>query len=377
MSQRTLEGVAIETGSVPSGTRKLDILRLTLEQGGPGFCQFALNNACNANCGFCGFARDSLPKDRWEFVEGKAALDAVEILYRQGIRYLVLTGGEPTLHPDLLAIVRRAAELEMKVVIVTNGGLLRPHKIQQLAEAGLSSFIISIDAASAEVHDRNRGIPDLCKKIRKANSVISGIGLCTTASVTMSRLVDYDALPDFLASLGFEAVTFSYPLTQLGSSFLSYSSSELVDYTKKELLQAFDKIKGIKKRFRVVNPTPAIEEMQRFLRDEEQRFPCLGGYRYFYLDWNLLLWRCHYWEEPMCSIYEFDSSKLIRDGCTRCMIDCYRDSSVMQHIGVSAHDAYQAFRRGKPLDGGRALMRTGNLGSIRAVLEELPWLLRF
>ncbi len=79
----------------------------------------------------------------------------------------------------------------------------------------------------------------------------------------------------------------------------------------------------------------------------------------------------------MCSIYEFDSSKLIRDGCTRCMIDCYRDSSVMQHIGVSAHDAYQAFRRGKPLDGGRALTRTGNLGSIRAVLEELPWLLRF
>ncbi len=90
-----------------------------------------------------------------------------------------------------------------------------------------------------------------------------------------------------------------------------------------------------------------------------------------------MLWRCHYWEEPMCSIYEFDNTKLVRDGCTRCMIDCYRDASVMQHIAVSAHDAYQAFRHGKPLDGGRALMRTGNLGSIRAVLEELPWLWRF
>jgi len=45
----------------------------------------------------------------------------------------------------------------------------------------------------------------------------------------------------------------------------------------------------------------------------------------FYLDWKLNLYRCHFWETPMCNIYEFDQSKLIRDGCTRCMIDCYRD----------------------------------------------------
>jgi hypothetical protein len=87
--------------------------------------------------------------------------------------------------------------------------------------------------------------------------------------------------------------------------------------------------------------------------------------------------RCHYWEEPMCSIYEFDGSQRIRDGCTRCMIDCYRDSSVMQQVGVSAHDAWQALRRGELRESARALARPGNRGSIRALLEELPWLLRF
>ena len=50
--------------------------------------------------------------------------------------------------------------------------------------------------------------------------------------------------------------------------------------------------------------------MQRFLRDEPQQYPCLGGYRYFYLDWKLQLWRCHFWEEPLCSIYDFDETKL-------------------------------------------------------------------
>jgi MoaA/NifB/PqqE/SkfB family radical SAM enzyme len=354
-----------------------DILGLVLRSGGPGFCQFALNNACNANCGFCSFARDSLPKARWEFVPRRGAFDALDILDRNGIRYLVLTGGEPTLHPDLVAIVERAAGLGMKVMLVTNGGLLKPHKIEEWIGAGVSSLIISIDAADRATHEANRDLPGVCERIRDANCVLDRLGVHATASVTMSRLVDYRALPDFLRSLGFRSVTFSYPLTHLGSNFLGFSSSHLVDYTPEELLAAFDAIKAMKKRFLVVNPTPSIEEMQRHIRGEEQRFPCLGGYRFFYLDWKLMLWRCHFWEEPMCSIDEFDGTLLVRDGCSRCRIDCYRDSSVMQHIAVSVHDAYQALRRGRMAEAGRALTRQGNLGSLRAVTEELPWLLRF
>jgi len=67
----------------------------------------------------------------------------------------------------------------------------------------------------------------------------------------------------------------------------------------------------------------------------------------------------------------------VRDGCTKCMIDCYRDSSVMQHVGVSVHDAYQSLKRGRFSDGVAALTRRGNLGSLHAVLEQLPWLLKF
>jgi MoaA/NifB/PqqE/SkfB family radical SAM enzyme len=352
-------------------------LRLLLEDGGPGFCQFALNNACNARCGFCGFALDKLPRKDWHYVERDGALEAIDILYRQAVRYLVLTGGEPMLHPDLLKIVQRASDLGMKVLLVTNAGLLKPHRIRELVAAGLSSFIISIDAADAETHERNRGLPGVCERIREAIVVIDDLGLHSTASVTMSRLVDYEALPDFLKSLGFKAVTFSYPLTKLDSNFLSFSDSDLVSYSDAELLQAFEQVKALKKRFPVVNPTASLTEMQRYVRGEEQRFPCLGGFQYFYLDWHLDLWRCHNWDRPMCHIKDFDGSQRVRDGCTKCTIDCYRDSSVMQHVGVSVHDAYQSFKRGHLREGAAALTRKGNLGSVHAVLEQLPWLLKF
>ncbi|MGE4064361.1 MAG: hypothetical protein AB7E79_13425, partial [Rhodospirillaceae bacterium] len=206
---------------------------------------------------------------------------------------------------------------------------------------------------------------------------IQELGVHSTASVTMSKLVDYEALPDFLKSLGFNAVTFSYPLTGLESNFLGFSTSELVNYSREDLLAAFAKVRKLKSRMQVLNPTASIEEMERFATGGEQKYPCLGGYRYFYLDWDLMMWRCHNWAQPLCHIRDFDETKLVRDGCTKCMIDCYRDSSVMHHIGVSLHDSYQAFKRGRVGDGVKALTRKGNLGSIGSVLEELPWLLKF
>jgi MoaA/NifB/PqqE/SkfB family radical SAM enzyme len=368
------EGAA---GSAPSRSRTWDTLRLVASSGGPGRCEFALNNACNANCGFCNFARDSLPKERWEYVSRQGAFDAIDILYRQGIRYLILTGGEPTLHPHLVDIIGHAAGKGMKPMMVSNAGLFKARRLRAYAEAGLSSFVISIDAANAQAHEANRGLPGVCEKIREANREIESLGMIATASVTLSRLLDLDALPPFLDELGFKAVTFSYPLTNLNSSFLGYRDSDLVEFTPEELIALFDKVKALKSRMHVVNPTRSLEEMQRFLRNEPQRFPCLGGFRYFYLDWKLRLWRCHFWEEPMCSIYDFDDSKIVRDGCTRCMIDCYRDASTMQHIAVSAHDAVRALRGGDIVGAAKALGRKGNAGSIHAVLEELPWLARF
>ncbi len=363
--------------SPANGTNKFDILSLVFQQGGPGFVQFALNNACNAKCGFCNFALDRLPKKNWVYADGQRSKDALDILYREGIRYIVLTGGEPTLHPHLTEIARHGTGLGIKMMLVTNAGLLKPEKIYELTDAGISSFIISVDAADEEVHERNRGLPGVCDKIREANRVCKELKVHTTASVTMSRLVDYDALPDFLQSLGFTSVVFSYPLTYLPGFFLGYRDTDLVDYTSEELEAAYQKVIDLKMRMQVLNPKLSLQEMQRFVRKEEQRYPCLAGYRFFFLDWDLQLWRCHHWEEPMCSVFDFDQSKLIRDGCTRCMINCYRDSSLMQHVAVSVHDSYQALRKGNLGEAAKALSRRVNVDSLRAVMEELPWIAKF
>ncbi|MEW5744975.1 MAG: radical SAM protein [Nitrospirota bacterium] len=352
------------------------MLRLVLEEGGPGFCQFAITDACNARCAFCSFARDALSVGERSYAAPEAAAAAIDILSRRGIRYLVITGGEPLLHPHLEGIVGHAAVRGMRVLLVTNGALLTEQRIQALAGAGLSGFIISIDAMDEEAHETNRGLPGVCRKIGEANGLIKRWRMSSTASVTMSRLVDYDAVPAFLRSLGFSSVTFSYPLEHLASSFRGYAPSELVSYRDDELIEAFEAVKRLKKRFAVVNPTPSLEEMQRFVRKEPQRYPCLAGYKYFYLDWNLDLWRCHNGGNPLCSVFDFDGSQCVRDGCTRCMIDCYRDSSVMHQVGIALHDAYLSLRAFRPGAAAQALLNRSTFGSLRAVIEEFTWIRR-
>ena len=190
----------------------------------------------------------------------------------------------------------------------------------------------------------------MCARIRAANAKARAAGVTTLASVTMNRLIgDYDRLVPFLEDLGFSAVTFSYPRsTPHGSGSLVYSeTSGLVDYSREELLDAFGKVAELAKRgFPVLNPGPSRDDMARHLRGEPERIPCYGGYKYFYMDWKYDLYRCESWDERMCSVWDFETAPLVRDGCTACMTDCYRDTSVMLHFAVSLGDAAQALRRG-------------------------------
>ena len=353
------------------------LLRDVLDHGGPGYLQFAITNICNAKCDFCGFAVDRFDPKQRRSVTLQEARDVIDIAVRNHIGYLLFVGGEPLVHRDLRAMVRYAAEKGVHPMVCTNGSLWTEQNMRQLAADGFSSVIMSIDSHEVVKHEKNRGLPEVCRKIKHANSVFEQLGIQTTASVTASKLIDdYDKLPPFLQDLGFRSCTFSYPLTALASSYLSFSDSSLVSYRAEELIGVFERIKQMKRKsgFPVVNPTESLTEMQRHLRGDREKFGCLGGHKYFYLDWNLNLYRCHFWERPMCSIYEFDQSKIIRDGCTRCMIDCYRDPSVLQFVAISASDAWQNAKRGKFLQAARHIFDRRNITSLKAVWEDRKWI---
>lgn len=357
------------------GTLKL--IGEVLNHGGPGMLQFAITNICNADCGFCGFRRSQFDPKLRRSVTLEEAKRVIDIAVKNHMGYLVLFGGEPMVHRDIRAMTRHATERGLRTIITSNGSLFNDENMRGLADDGLSSVVMSVDTHDIAGHEKNRGLPGVCQKLKHANEFFHSVGVQTTASVTLSRLVeDYESLPPFLEMLGFKSCTFSYPMTSLASSYFAYSSSGLVNYPTEELIGLFEKIKVMKERtrFPVANPTESLDEMQRHLRGEKEKFGCLGGHKYFYVDWNLDLWRCHFWDKPMCKVWEWDDSKIIRDNCTRCTIDCYRDASVMHFTAINVSDAWNNLKKGNLAGAAKNIFDSRNLISMKAVWKNREWI---
>lgn len=341
-----------------------------VSRGGPAICNIAVTNSCNATCEFCNFAHDKNKVGTLRWIDADRFAAALDILYARDIRYINFFGGETLLHPRLPDLVATAVRKGMGAIVITNGWLL-PKRLDELARAGLRTVAISIDSARMEEHETNRGLKGLGRRIVEANARMKTLGMQSFAQVTISRLVnDYRALIPALRELGFSALTFSYPQnTALGSTTLAWSGdSKLVNFAPDELVRAFDAADALRAEFPVNNPRPSIRDMQRHLRGEPEHFECYAGYKSFYMDWNFDIWRCDRWAEPMCSVWDFAQTPLIRDKCTACIADCYRDSSVMLHFAVSLGDAFDQFARGEIWAALKTMANRRNFESLGAIM---------
>jgi MoaA/NifB/PqqE/SkfB family radical SAM enzyme len=338
----------------------------------PAVCDVSVTNVCNAACDFCGFARDKTLIGAARYLDAEAFGRALPILHRRGIRFLTLQGGEPLVHPEIVRLVGLTVSAGVSCAVITNGWFL-PRYIEGLAEAGLSRLIVSIDSADLAAHERNRGLEGLERRIAGGIARARELGLPVQASVTVNRLVNYDELPDSLRRFGFDDVSFSYPRREpFGSTSLVYGSSDLVDLDRDELLAALDAITRLRKQFPVLNPRASLAEVARFVRGEEQSVPCIGGYKYFYLDWHLDIWRCEAWDEPMGSVFDLDRIADQREPCNACMMACYRNASMLMHAAVSAVDAARALAAGRIGQAAASLFRRSVAQSVWALGQEIP-----
>jgi len=108
----------------------------------PILAQIVPTRRCNLDCGYCNeYDKTSDP------VPLETMLSRIDRLADLGTTIITLSGGEPTMHPDLDAMIARIRERGAIATLITNGLLLTPQRIQRLNRAGLDYLQISIDNA--------------------------------------------------------------------------------------------------------------------------------------------------------------------------------------------------------------------------------------
>ena len=103
-----------------------------------------------------------------------------------GVVHVGLTGGEPSLRPDLDEIVRHASEADLYSHLVTAGMPLDEPGLARLADLGLRSVQVSIQAAGAEASDRVAGVKSFERKVEFCRAV-RRLGLPLTLNVVLHR----------------------------------------------------------------------------------------------------------------------------------------------------------------------------------------------
>ena len=104
-----------------------------------------LTHSCNLRCAFC-YAQKTLcrSEDRLSFSDVKHIVDCCE---NAGIKFIVLTGGEPTLYPDLFNTLHyiKTRKSSMLSALTTNGIKLGKRDFcNRLIESGLGYVDISL-----------------------------------------------------------------------------------------------------------------------------------------------------------------------------------------------------------------------------------------
>src|SRR5262245_48089002 len=95
---------------------------------------------CNLSCAYCNeYDKVSDP------VPTAVMLRRIDLLTELGTAAIVISGGEPLLHPDLDVIIKRIRQRGILATLITNGYLLTSSRIKRLNRAGLNYLQISID----------------------------------------------------------------------------------------------------------------------------------------------------------------------------------------------------------------------------------------
>jgi MoaA/NifB/PqqE/SkfB family radical SAM enzyme len=106
----------------------------------PILAQIVPIRRCNLDCAYCNeYDKTSAP------VPLETMLRRIDRLADLGTTIITLSGGEPTLHPQLDAIIHRIRERGAIATLITNGLLLTPNRIRAFNRAGLDYLQISID----------------------------------------------------------------------------------------------------------------------------------------------------------------------------------------------------------------------------------------
>lgn len=169
-------------------------------QGGshqPLMAMVEITGQCNMACPVC-FAGSNAASPHITLNKVKTRID--KLLEIAGPVPLQISGGEPTLHPELPQIIDYAREKKFKnIELVTNGIRISQDRdyLMALTTKGLTAVYLQFDGLSKETYIKIRG-QDMKEVRLKSIAAIRSAKICCTLAVAVTRNINDHELGDVI-----------------------------------------------------------------------------------------------------------------------------------------------------------------------------------
>jgi len=175
---------------------------------------------CQANCHFC-YYRFKSDKEHEPLAKLKGAVDLQRNYY--GFEFTDVTGGEPTLHPQIREIVSYCDEVGLKPTVITNG--LLPNVVRDLIHNGLDDLLLSVEGLG-DIHDKAVGVNGAFQKVNETIKMLKeeNFRFRTNTTMTKVNMENLPALADFLVTV--KPTTANFIAFNLGGSGLEWWAKE-------------------------------------------------------------------------------------------------------------------------------------------------------
>jgi MoaA/NifB/PqqE/SkfB family radical SAM enzyme len=122
----------------------------------PLLAVFQVNLRCNSSCGYC-----NLPLNVGRYEMTREEIRRVFTgLYRDGVRFVFVQGGEPLIRRDLPEVLADLRQIGFHLSLITNGTRLTADLVRRLDDLSVS-LSISLDTLDRETYQRIRGADQL------------------------------------------------------------------------------------------------------------------------------------------------------------------------------------------------------------------------
>lgn len=173
-----------------------------------------ITRTCNLRCVHC-YADSHAERYPGE-LSWEQCCAVIDDLADYKVNALLLSGGEPLLHPQLPQILQRATDKGLKVTISTNGTRITPDMARMFKDLGVAYVGISLDGIGA-VHDKFRGVQGAFDGAIRGFKLCEEVGQKTGLRLTLTRnnVQSMEQILNFIEQEGIQRVCF-YHLVPTG-----------------------------------------------------------------------------------------------------------------------------------------------------------------